>query len=182
MKRNIEPPTNSRGVPESGGGPRGAVRRPVRGKTFAAGFSLLLAGATLAPIAEHLREKPRDNFPLSYYPMFTSRRGEVEEVVYIEGLDVRGEGRPLSYKLAGAGGLNQARRQIRRIVRDGWADSLCRAVAEKVARGGKRSLADVAEVRVVTGGYNLASYFSGESKSPVSEVVHASARVERGRP
>ncbi|MEJ7637951.1 MAG: hypothetical protein WKF75_08220 [Singulisphaera sp.] len=114
--------------------------------------------------------------------MFTARRGEVEEVVYMKGLDVRGEGRPLSYKLAGAGGLNQTRRQIRRIVRDGRADALCRAVAEKVARGGKKSLADVAEVQVVTGKYHLTSYFSGGSKAPVLEVVHASARVERGRP
>ncbi len=156
--------------------------RPVGGKTLAVGFSLVLAGATLAPLTEHVRETPRDDFPLSYYPMFTARRGAIEEVVYMKAIDDRGVGRPLPYKIAGAGGLNQTRRQIGRIVRDGRADELCRAIAVKVARGGKYSLADVVEVQVVTGEYHLASYFTGASRVPVKEVVHATARVERERP
>lgn len=165
--------------PESGSG---GARRPAAGRTFAAGFSLLLVGATLSPVAEHRREKPKDDFPLSYYPMFTERRGETEKVVYLKGVDARGNGRPIPYKYAGAGGLNQVRRQIRRVVRRGGAEELCRTVAAEVARRDKASLADVVEVQVVTGEYHLADYFMGKSKTPVSEVVHDSARVERGRP
>lgn len=165
--------------PESGSG---GARRPAAGRMFAAGFSLLLVGATLSPVAEHCREKPKDDFPLSYYPMFTERRSETEKVVYLKGVDVRGNGRPISYKYAGSGGLNQVRRQIRRVVRRGRAEGLCRAVAAEVARRDKSSLADVVEVQVVTGEYHLADYFTGKSTTPVSEVVHDSARVERGRP
>lgn len=182
MRGDIDPYTDpgDSSDPSTGGQAPRAPIRPAGGKSFAAGFSLVLVGATLAPLAEHAREKPRDDFPLSYYPMFTARRGDVQDVDYLKAIDDRGEGRPLSYKLAGAGGLNQTRRQIRRIIRDGHADALCRAVAEKVARGGKKSLVDVVEVQVVTGEYHLASYFTGVSKAADKEVVHATARVERG--
>lgn len=181
MDKGFSPPDDpcaaSRSEDRSGG-----VRRPPGGRMFAAGFSLLLVGATLSPVAEHRRKKPKDNFPLSYYPMFTERRGETEKVVYLKGVEARGNGRPISFKYAGSGGLNQVRRQIRQVVRRGRAEELCRTVAAKVARRNEAPLADVVEVQVVTGEYHLADYFRGRSTTPVSEVIHDSARVERRRP
>ncbi len=175
--RHVDPPAASDpGIGAVGG------RRLESGKMFASCFSLLLAGVTLSPLAEHRRETPRDNFPLSYYPMFTARRGKTEKVVYLEGVDARGEWRPIPYKYAGSGGLNQVRRQIRRVVRRGRAEELCRAVAAEVGGRVRGALADVVEVRVVTGEYHLGDYFTGRDKAPVSEVVHASARIERERP
>ncbi len=190
-----EPP--NRETPDSSGSPRIAKREteepsrrggidqsvtPARGKAFATGFSVLMLVAVLSPLIEHTREIPRDNFPLSYYPMFSARRIGEAEVTYLQGIDALGAGRPLSYELSGPGGLNQSRRQIRRIVQDGRADVLCRDVAKKVALSGKKSLAEVVEVRIVSGRFDLASYFSRVSREPISEEIHASAQVERGRP
>ncbi|NJM08485.1 hypothetical protein HC891_23350 [Candidatus Gracilibacteria bacterium] len=45
-------------------------------RNLARGFSMVLVGAVLAPLIENWRAAPRDNFPLSYYPMFSARRSK----------------------------------------------------------------------------------------------------------
>lgn len=154
-------------------------RSLVLGKGFAGGLSVLTIGAVLWPIVQNWREKPRDGFPLSYYPMFSAKRARTASVTYLVGLDARGGRRLLPYDYAGTGDLNQVRRQINRIVREGRADKLCQIVAGKVALEGEGEFADVVTVQVVTGKYRLADYFAGK-RDPVSERVHASWPVERG--
>lgn len=151
----------------------------LRGKGFAGGLSALTIGAVLWPVTQNWRKEPRDGFPLSYYPMFSARRSKIASVTYLVGLDSRGRRLLLPYAYAGTGGLNQVRRQINRIVREGGADKLCRIVALKVALEKETSLVGVVTVQVVTGRYRLADYFAG-AKDPVSERVHASRPVERG--
>ncbi|MBA3610966.1 MAG: hypothetical protein H0W54_06065 [Rubrobacter sp.] len=148
----------------------------VREKAFAGAASLLTVCAVLWPVVQNWREKPKDGFPLSHYPMFSARRSKSASVTYLVGLGAGGGRHPLPYTYAGTGGLNQVRRQINRVVRGGKADTLCRIVAVKVAR--EERLADVVTVQVVTGRYRLTDYFAGK-KDPLSEVVHASCSVER---
>lgn len=148
----------------------------VRGKALAGAASLLTVCAVLWPVMENWREKPKDGFPLSYYPMFSAKRSKSASVTYLVGLGAEGERHSLPYTYAGTGGLNQVRRQINRVVRGGKADTLCRIVAAKVAW--EERLADVVTVQVVTGRYWLTDYFAGK-RDPLSEVVRASCPVER---
>ncbi|MBA2450364.1 MAG: hypothetical protein H0V51_20305 [Chloroflexi bacterium] len=153
----------------------------MQGKRFASGLSILTIGAVLWPIVQNSRQQPKDNFPLSYYPMFTADRSQRAQVTHLLGLDARGRRYPIPYGYAGAGGLNQVRRQLRELVRIGRADELCRSVASKIGRESGGPFAGVVTVQVVTGEYRLADYFTG-TRTPLSERVHASREVERALP
>lgn len=146
-------------------------------KGFAGGLSVLMIGAVLWPVIENRRKEPKDSSPLSYYPMFSAKRSKWVYVNHVVGLDARGGRHLLPYACAGTGGLNQVRRQINRIVREGRADELCQMVAAKGAL--EERFAGVVTVQVVTGRYRLADYFAGK-RDPVSERVRASWPVERG--
>ncbi|NOK59665.1 MAG: hypothetical protein GFH27_549285n189 [Chloroflexi bacterium AL-W] len=148
-----------------------------QGKWLAGGFSLAMIGAVLWPLVENWREKPQDNFPLSYYPMFSAKRSKKAKVSYLVGYDSQGQRHILSYKLAGSGGMNQVRRQIRFLVKHGYAEKLCHDVAERVAQQQTGILADIVRVQVVTGTYRLDTYFHGD-RQPLSEQVHAEYILE----
>lgn len=150
----------------------------MQGKGLAGGLSLLMIGAVLRPVVENWRKEPKDSFPLSYYPMFTAKRATRARVTYLVGFDARRRRYRIPYTYAGAGGLNQVRRQITRIVRRGKAEELCRLVASTIAQESGGPLADVVTVQVVTGEYQLADYFGGK-KTPVSESVRASWSIGR---
>jgi hypothetical protein len=149
----------------------------IKGKPLAIGFSLAMIGAVLWPIIENWRKESKDDFPLSYYPMFSAKRSKRSKVTYLVGRDAQGQRSVIDYKFAGRGGMNQVRRQIRRLVAQGQADKLCRSVAANVARTQNGSLNDIVTVQIVTGNYRLDDYFSG-NKHPLSETVHAECQVE----
>ncbi len=155
------------------------MRQPA--KWFAAGLSVALLCAVLLPLKENWSAKPQDSFPLSHFPMFTDRRGETYEVTYLVGLDASGNQRKIRHTYAGTGGFNQVRRQIRKTVRKGGAADLCQSVAARVARVKRGELAEVNQVRVVTGEYRLNAFFAGD-KTPVAEETHAVCNVERRKP
>lgn len=144
----------------------------------------LCLGTTLvvmSPAAENWRQQPRDSFPLSYYPMFSELRKPQQKVTYLAGEDREGRRIRLRYTLAGNGGLNQVRKQIRKFVSDGRAKQLCETAAANVARRSSALMRSVSTVRVVTGEYNLDRYFLGDRK-PNEEVTHAVCEVEREKP
>jgi hypothetical protein len=60
-----------------------------RSKLLALCFSVAMIGAVLLPLRENLRHRPKDNFPLSYYPMFSDRRKPIETFYYVVVLMVR---------------------------------------------------------------------------------------------
>lgn len=152
-----------------------------------AGFELTIASVVsiaaiivvMFPVVQNWRERPKDSFPLSYYPMFTASRGEVARVTYLVGVDPDGHQQPLHYTFVGKGGLNQVRRQINRMKDEGRADKLCEEVARKLARRKSKRYRNMTEVRVVTGHFNFNDYFRAGKKAPLKEIVHATCRVER---
>lgn len=146
---------------------------------WAAAFSFLLCAALLWPIRENFREKPRDNFPLSYFPMFSQKRGATYEVYYILGYDAQGEKRYLSHKLAGKGGLNQVRRQLRKYDKKGEGPELARRVAKKIAKSSDESLKDIVSVSFAKGKFNFDQYFLYKNKTPKREIIIASHNVDR---
>ena len=158
-------------------------------KGLAGLFGALLVGAVLWPVVENWREKPKDGFPLSYYPMFSLKRADATTVRFLVGLDARGERMLLPHTCAGTGGLNQVRRQINALVRAGEADALCKLVAADVATRSEERFARVVTVQVVVGRYRLADFFADRrgsvwermEASRVREDVAASCPVERNR-
>ncbi len=152
-------------------------RNPLQ-KGLACLFGLLLMGATVAPVEQNWQPHPRDNFPFSYYPMFSEKRGEIYAVSYMVGLDGQGSRTLISYRFAGSGGFNQTRRQINKLIREGKADMLCQTVAGNVAREATLPYSGTVTVRIVTGRFRFADYFGG-NKAPLKERAHASCQVER---
>lgn len=145
----------------------------------AGAISLAVIAAVLSPMVQNWRARPKDSFPLSYYPMFTASRGEATRITYLVGVDGEGKHHPLHYTLVGKGGLNQVRRQINRMKDEGRADKLCEQVAQKVARRKGKRHRSMVEVRVVTGQFNFNDYFLAGSKAPKNERIHAVCRIER---
>jgi hypothetical protein len=152
------------------------------GKICAGVFIALLIGATLSPIVQNWRSEPKDSFPLSYYPMFSTKRGETYQVNYIVGLDAKGDRHTIPHKFAGTGGgFNQTRRQINRYVDEKRGDELARSVAAAIAREKKPPYNEIVTVRIVRGRFRFDDYFHG-NKNPISESVRGSAPVLRGEP
>ena len=160
-----------------------------REKGFAGVFGALLVGAVLLPVVQNWRERPKDSFPLSYYPMFSLKRSGCTTVRYLVGLDAGGGRHLLPHTYAGTGGLNQVRRQINKVVRGGEAETLCRLVAARVAQEDEDRFAGVTTVQVVFGRYRLTDFFADRrgsvwermDASRTAERVEASCPVERDR-
>lgn len=144
-----------------------------RRKQLAVLFSAALAVAVTWPVFENLKATPEDDFPLSYFPMFTEVRTGEYSVQHPIGIDQEGTAHLIDYRYAGAGGFNQVRRQIRQCVEDGNADELCARVADEVSRTGE---AGFLRIEIVTSTYDLGAYYSGEMKL-LKREVHASLPV-----
>jgi hypothetical protein len=144
----------------------------------AGALSLLMLGLVMSPIVENWREEPIDSFPLSYYPMFTEKRGETTRVSYLAGFDQQGHRHVIPYFLIGTGGLNQVRRQIPRLIDKRQANELCREVSSRIAKRQGEPFSSMIALRVMTGTYRLADRYVGE-KAPISEYVHARCDVKR---
>lgn len=132
--------------------------------------------AILSPAAENWKRKPADNFPLSYFPMFSAKRGATYTAQTIYGVDPGGERVVLPYGFAGAGGFNSVRRQLRVRVREQRADSLCTKVADRVSRSQRSEHGDLREVRIASETHDVDAFFAGVRR-PLSEELHASCPI-----
>ncbi len=156
----------------------GNPRQYLSEKTLPALFSFFLIVLILSPIIENWRTKPTDSFPLSYYPMFTTKRGATETVTHLVGLDESGNRYLIPHRFAGTGGMNQVRKQISKSARNADAPQFCQTIAEKVAlRSGER-YGKIVKVLILSGEYNLNDYFAG-AKNPVAEKIHIECPVQR---
>lgn len=147
-------------------------------QVLALASSALLLAAVLWPVRQNWSSRRRDDFPLSYYPMFSARRRAHGSVIHPVGVTRDGARLNLPYQLCGTGGFNQVRRQVARHVADGRAQALADWLAERVARSTDPALAQVDQVDVVTGRFRYDAYFRGD-RLPVGETVHATAPVSR---
>jgi hypothetical protein len=159
--------------------PTGPENHEPRYGKLSAIVSFLVLAAVFSPIAENWKEEGSDGFPLSFYPMFTNRQGEVYRQTYLVGLDEENNRIPISYRYAGSGGFNAVRRQINRLARDDRVVDLCQSIASRVSRRRSDPLNRVERVRVVTGTYRLYDYFSLRKDTPVFEWIRAECPVRR---
>jgi len=136
--------------------------------------SALLIGATVWPA---LRDPPRDSFPLSTYPMFSSLR-ERPWIDVIVGFDAAGREHRIGPELVANAEVMQAAQTISKAIRRKQARSLCEQVAARVAD----SLAhgEVVRLEVQSRQFDPRTYFVSESgKLPLRQRRRASCEVLR---
>jgi hypothetical protein len=131
----------------------------------------------LSPIAQNWSDKPKDNFPLSYYPMFSALRAAEYSTPTLVAFNAEGKPTVLNYELAGSGGFNEVRRQVRSRIAKNKAKTLCRKVARRVAREEDLKSLHLSTVQVITATHNIDAYFAG-NKTPVRQKVHATCPVK----
>jgi hypothetical protein len=110
--------------------------------------------------------------------MFTEKRAEKARVTTTVGFGAQGTRELIPYLFAGTDGLNEVRKQIRKMAQTGKATELCRSVIARIAQSKRERFANVGSVQIVTGEYRLADYFSG-NKSLVLDRMNASRQVKR---
>ena len=164
---------------ESGDGDRTTprARRTASSKWVASLLSVVVMSVVLFPVTQNWVELPRDDFPFSYYPMFSFEKGDRQRVTYLVAYDGAGARLLLPYWYAGAGGLNQVRRQMNKQLERGQATRLCRNVASRVARAVDLP-AGIHTVEITTGTFFMTQFFAGD-RTPASEIVRAKCPVPR---
>lgn len=136
----------------------------------------LLALVTM-PVIENWKRKPKDSFPLSYYPMFSQNRDGRTTLTYILGSDQAGNRHFIPYHRAGTGGMNQVRKIIRKQA-EYDPTGLCQRVAKAVSRQNKAPDIRIDTVRIIRGEFILDHFFAGNHVPERSEEICACA-VER---
>ena len=147
------------------------------GKPGAALASLIALLFVFSPITENWADEPKDGFPFSYYPMFAKERGATEHVYHVIGLDSLGKRYDLPYQLAGSGGFNQVRRQIRKRARDGGGERLIRQVARRVGEREGKPYDDLVELRLIRGTYRTEEYLLHGDREPAKEKIYATHQI-----
>ncbi len=147
-------------------------------RRYAIVFSLAAVTLIGIPIVQNFREKPDDGFPLSYYPMFSKERHGATELSHPIGIREDGTTIDLHYRTVSRGGMNQVRRQIRKIIRNGDGKELCHDVAEYVAKSRRNEYQDIVSVAIVTDTYDFHEFFGG-NRTPRRRKVIARCAVKR---
>ena len=132
----------------------------------------------MLPVKENWSKSPRDGFPLSYYPMFTKVRSKTTTLHHVVGVSRSGERHNLPGRLTCQGGMNTARRQMRRMVRDGAAESLAERAAERLVGSPLVAHLELERIEVVVSRYSIRAYFTGKTE-PVDREVVASTPIGR---
>ncbi|MEO0330912.1 MAG: hypothetical protein AAF223_04375 [Bacteroidota bacterium] len=149
----------------------------ISSQTLATAFSILLLIVLLWPIQENWRKKPKDNFPLSYYPMFSHKRNTTYSMPYLVGYDSLQNRYFIPYQYAGTGGFNQVRRQMRQMVREDRHDELIERVAQQLGKTQRSPFDQLKRVDLVRGKYHFEDYFLHNQKAPISEKLLSTRKI-----
>jgi len=144
------------------------------GRWGAALVSIVLVGATLAPVA---RAPEDDGFPLSTFPMFAAPRPALVAMSYAQGETQGGGLRALSPAHLGTGEVMQAFALLQRAAGAAPRErlALCTAIAARVA--GDADYREVVAIRLVAGRHDAVAYLADGAVGP--EVTQARCDVAR---
>jgi hypothetical protein len=137
----------------------------------------LLAAAAVALIVlwPVLAHPDRDGFPLSTYPMFSTRRTGTEPLYTVVGIDPDGAQEWLDPRVIdGTAEVVQAAVVVESEVVAGHADRLCAEVARRLSEAGGARLGRLSRLEVIRLRYDAVAYFSDRSEPPLERVVAAS--------
>lgn len=137
-------------------------------------FSAVVIAVTIWPA---LRDPPRDSFPLSTYPMFSTVRNKPSVHVII-GFTQTGDERRIPPKLIANAEVMQAAETVRKAIRRRQAKQLCTRVAERVAQDPE--YADVVRLEVQSRQFDPRTYFTSASgRTPLRLRRRAACEVAR---
>jgi hypothetical protein len=140
----------------------------------------IVCAAVLSPIVQGFREKPRDDFPLSWFPMFAKARPELEKPVYAVAIGA-GEEAYVASRYWTSGGFNQGASQLIRAASAGSQKlrPLCERIAKGVAKRAPRGVTAPTEVQIRRGTYSLVTFFGDGDRKPIRESVLVSCPVTK---
>lgn len=150
-----------------------------KGRWIAIAASVITMVVILFPVRHNWTENPRDGFPLSYYPMFTAKRGAKTVLHHAVGVTKDGQRINIPGGYAGAGGMNAVRRQMRAMYRNGRAEQLAERVAERLQGSRFAKEHSIVSVEVVKSEYAIQSYFEGRH-DPQERQVAATVNLTQG--
>jgi hypothetical protein len=137
-----------------------------------------LVAALLAMVGPPLRDPPRDSYPLSTYPMFSSDRGRMSSVATVVGIDDEGVVHRLDpHLISGSDEVMLSVQTASGAARAGAERSrqLCEEVAGRVAASALAGEVVRVEVRVEV--HDAVDYFAAGSRVPQSVTEVASCEV-----
>jgi predicted DCC family thiol-disulfide oxidoreductase YuxK len=145
-------------------------------------FSLLVLVLVTSPVLQNLRSdgKAKDDFPLSYYPMFSSKRHNLYQQVSVVAIRQDGENVPVHYGMLGAGGLNQNRRQLGKLLTAKKAEELRQHlsdVADRLSASNRSIYRGCVSVAAVRGTYDLNAYFTRQNQEPTDIEMIMEVRI-----
>ncbi len=146
-----------------------------RHRVFSWAVGVALIGAVMMP---PFRDPPIDSFPLSTYPMFSTKR-ERAVLDQAVGLNAAGESRPLPPGAVASGEVMQAAMTLRRAARGGRKTSarLCREVAERLTS--IDDLDDIERVQIISALWDPVAFFAVDDPKPLESKVRAECEVTR---
>jgi len=151
-----------------------------REKIIIAFISIFCMLVIASPILENWKDEPKDDFPLSYYPLFLKKRGEKTVVSYLYGADKDKNYYtiPNYYVIPGVG-FNSARKQISRIIINNQALELCEFTAKVLRIIDEEPFNKISHLAVVSSRVNIEDFMNKEGNNfrPKENRLHAECRV-----
>jgi hypothetical protein len=147
-------------------------------KTIVTLLSAVLAFAILSPIKEGWRGIRGDSFPMSWYPMFSRPRGELEKITYMVGMLPDGSRRIIRSGYFVRGPMNQARQHVQKYGRSSSKSmAMCETAAGRMAERMRGPKSRMVQVRLLRGSFSREGYFAEGRKLPAFDVVKAACDV-----
>lgn len=137
--------------------------------------------ATLSPLVRDDEGRRRDGFPLSWYPMFSKPRPELETVNWVRAQEGTGRNRPVSVNYWTRGGLTEGRAQLEGAIKAGPESSarFCERLAATFAKRTRGWESRVTELQLTRSTWALESYFGANDPNPRKERVLLTCAVNR---
>ena len=147
-------------------------------KSFAILLSLLLSFAILSPVKKEWRGERRDSFPLSWYPMFSKPRPNLEGIAYMVGVLSDGSRRVLISRFFVRGPMNQARRNVSKYAtQEKTSVELCEKAATRMSQRERGPKSRMVQVRLVRGYFSREAFFRDAQVLPEKDVVKAACHI-----
>ena len=137
-------------------------------------ISLVFVLVVLSPITENWKQKPKDDFPLSYYPMFSFKRNNYLYIAYLKGIDEKGKNYkiPYEYVIKGAG-FNRSRKQISKALINNKAMELCKQTLRNLNTVQREPYNKIKEVIVLSGQVDIDEYMKGIKRFAYRNRIYA---------
>lgn len=138
-------------------------------------ISFVFVLVVLSPITQNWKQKPKDDFPLSYYPMFSFKRDNYLYIAYLKGIDEEGKHYkvPYDYVIKGAG-FNRSRKQISKTLINNKAMELCKQTLRNLNTVDKEPYNKITEVIVLSGQVHIDKYMKGIKRFRYRNRIYAS--------